>query len=158
MRNWQGGIWLRLAGLVVVAGCGSGDDVTDPDQELALGSIVATIDGAPWTTTTATTIYANGRLVAAGAGGQGLTIGLGVTGVAPGTYTTGGVGSVSGSIADANNTVWEASVAGGSGTLTITQSAGNEVSGTFSFTVVRTIGSSLPQSRSVTNGRFRLRY
>jgi len=157
MRNCRNGTWLWLAGLVLAASCGSGDGVTDPD-ELEVGSIVATIDGTPWSTTVATAIYANGRLVAAGTGSQDLTLGLGVSAVAPGAYAVGGNGSVSGSLANQSSTVWEASVTGGSGTLTITRSEANEVSGTFSFTVVRTLGSSLPQSRSVTSGRFRLRY
>jgi hypothetical protein len=158
MRNWRSGNIHWLAGLLLAASCGSGDGVTDPDDELAVGSIVATIDGVPWSTTVATAIYANNRLVAAGTGSQDLTLGIGVSAVTPGTYATGGNGSVSGSLANQSSTVWEASVAGGSGTLTISQAVANEVSGTFSFTVVRTLGSSLPQSRSITSGRFRLRY
>jgi hypothetical protein len=97
-------------------------------------------------------------LVATGTGSQNLTFGFGVTAQAPGTYTTGGSGTASASLADGSNTVWEATAPGGTGTLTITSFASNEVAGTFSFTMTRTLGSSSPATRTITNGRFRVRY
>jgi hypothetical protein len=123
-----------------------------------VGTIEGTIDGTSWITTTAITLYPSGRLVATGTGSQNLTFGFGVTAQGPGTYATGGAGNASGILADGNNTVWEATATGGSGTLTITSFAGNEVQGTFSFTMTRTIGSSTPTTRSIASGRFRVRY
>jgi hypothetical protein len=148
-----------LIGLLsaAVLGCGSGDS-TDPDDELAPGTIVARIDGVDWITTTAFTIHANGRLVASGNGTDNVALGFGVTAQAPGTYTTGGNGDASGLLSDANNTVWESTGPGGSGTITITSFSANEVTGTFSFNAVRTVGSSSPATRVVTNGRFRVRF
>lgn len=149
--------WWRVVAVAALVGCGS-DGTTDPVDELDPNTIVARIDGVDWITTTAFTINANGRIVTTGNGTGGLTFGLGVTAQAPGTYTTGGTGAASGTLADGSNTVWEATSTGGSGTVTITSFSGNEVSGTFSFTLVRTLGSSSPASRAVANGRFRVRY
>jgi hypothetical protein len=149
--------WLCVLALAVAAGCGSGDG-TEPDDELAPGTIVGTIDGVDWITTTAIAIQPNGRLVATGNGTDNLAFGLGVSAQASGVYTTGGNGSVSGTLVDQNNTVWEAAGQGGSGTITITSFSSNEVSGTFSFNLVRTLGSSSPATRVVTRGRFRVRY
>jgi hypothetical protein len=140
-----------------VMGCGSGDS-TDPDDELAPGTIVARIDGVDCITTTAIAINVNGRLVATGSGTDSHTLGFGVTAQAAGTYTTGGNGQASGLLSDSNNTVCESTGPGGSGTITITSFSGNEVAGTFSFNAARTVGSSSPATRVVTNGRFRVRF
>jgi hypothetical protein len=147
-----------MAALILASACESEGDVTDPGDELAVGTIVGRVDGSDWSSSTAFALFANGRLVAAGTGSQNLTLGFGVTAQAPGTYTTDGSASAYGSLADTNNTVWETAGAGGSGTITITRFASNEVSGTFSFTVVRTSGAGAPPTRSITNGRFRVRY
>jgi len=157
MRS-RSGVWPGLAILVLVASCASDGDVSEPAEELEVGTIVGTIDGAEWRTTAALAIYAGGRLVAAGTGSGNLTFGFGVTAQATATYTTGGNGSASGSLADTNNSVWEAAGPGGSGTITITSFTANEVAGTFSFTLVRTLGSSSPATRTIANGRFRVGY
>ena len=152
--------WLliRLVATTIVIGCGSKDETTGPVDDLAVGTIVARIDGADWITTNAIAIYPSGRLVATGNGSNGLTFGFGVSAQAPGTFTVGGTGNASGTLTDASSTVWEAAVSGGSGSVTISSFSANEVSGTFSFTLVRTQGSSTPSTRVVTNGRFRVRY
>jgi hypothetical protein len=147
-----------LLAAILAWGCGSNDDATDPSSELPLGSIVGTIDGTSWSTATAFALFANGRLTAAGTGSQNLTFGFGVSAVTPGNYSVGAAGNASGSLADGLGSVWEATVAGGSGTVTITSAAGNEVTGTFAFTLARSSGSASPATRSVTNGRFHLRY
>jgi hypothetical protein len=147
-----------LLAAVLAAGCASRDEATDPGDELAVGTIVSRIDGSDWSTTNAIAIYPGGRLVASGTGSGNLTFGFGVNAQAPGTYMTGGSGNASGSLADSNNSVWEATVPGGSGSITISSFAANEVAGTFSFTLVRSLGTSAPPTRMVTNGRFRVRY
>jgi len=154
LRN---GTWKCLVALILAVGCGS-DGPTDPVDELEPGSIVGTIDGTDWSTTNAVVIYVNGRLVASGIGTQNLGFGFGVTAQSTGTYATGGNGEASGIISGAGADRWEATAPGGSGTLTITNFASNEVAGTFSFTMVRTGGSGAPETRTITNGRFRVRY
>jgi Family of unknown function (DUF6252) len=147
-----------VAGWILAAGCGSATDAGDQPEDLAVGTIVGTIDGTNWTTTAAIAINAGGRVTVAGTGTQNLTFGFGVTATTPGTYGVGSTGNASGSLTDGSGTVWEAAVAGGSGTLTITNSVANQIEGTFSFTMVRTIGSGSPTTRTITNGRFNLKY
>jgi Family of unknown function (DUF6252) len=147
-----------LAGWFLAAGCGSATDAGDQPDELAVGTIIGTIDGTDWSTTTAIAINAGGRVAVAGTGTQNLTFGFGITATTPGTYGVGSNGNASASLADAAGNVWEAAVSGGSGTLTITSAASNQIEGTFSFTLVRTIGSTTVTTRTITNGRFKLKY
>ncbi|HUF67410.1 MAG TPA: DUF6252 family protein [Longimicrobiales bacterium] len=144
--------------LILAAGCGSDGGVADPVDELEPGSIVGTIDGRGWSTANAFVIYANGRLVASGTGSQNLAFGFGVTAQSTGTYATGGNGNASAILSGAGTDRWEAAVPGGSGTLTITSFSSDEVAGTFSFNMVRTGGAGAPDMRTITDGRFRVRY
>ena len=151
-------IGFLLAGWLLAASCGSATDDGDQPDQLAPGTIAGTIDGTAWITTTAIAIAAGGRVLAAGTGTQNLTFGFGVTATTPGTFGVGSSGNASASLADGTGNVWEAAVSGGGGTLTISSDASNQIEGTFSFTMVRTIGSSPVMTRTITNGRFNLRY
>lgn len=154
----RNGTWMCLVALILAVGCGSDGGATDPVDELEPGSIVGTIDGTGWSTANAVVIYVNGRLVASGIGSQNLAFGFGVTAASTGTYATGGNGNASGILTGAGTDRWEATAPGGSGTLTITSFSANEVAGTFSFSMVRTGGAGAPETRTITDGRFRVRY
>jgi hypothetical protein len=147
-----------LVALILAAGCGSDGGVNDPVDELEPGSIVGTIDGTGWSTANAVVIYVNGRLVASGTGNQNLAFGFGVTAASTGTHAIGGSGNVSAILGGTGADRWEAGVPGGSGTLTITSFSSDEVAGTFSFSMVRTGGAGAPETRTITDGRFRVRY
>lgn len=129
--------------------------------QLTRGAIRATIDGARWESTTvfgSTGVFAGTPGTATISGGMlGSAFVLTIsTLLAPGTYTIGGSGYLTGDLSEGFASRWSAApwTSGSSGTVTVTTASPTRVAGTFAFTAVATIAGTSPATRTVMNGAF----
>jgi hypothetical protein len=143
--------------LFMVAGCNSDNGVTDPDGNLEQGSMSARIDGSSWSATAAISATYNGGILAA-AGSDGVrTIGFAVLASGPGTFTIAATQNINALLSQAGSSVgWHAVGTIGSGTLTLNTLTATGASGTFSFVMSATDGSS--STRTITNGAFNVKF
>lgn len=139
-----------IAALVLVAGC-----LDDPPQKFRL---TATLDGATFDATGVVANIENNVLIIAGAG-RGALLNLRVAmPTSPGTvsFATDTLAVSKGEVI-AGLTTWS-TVYGGTGSVTFTQTVGDEISGTFTFTATKTPGQTGVDTRAVTNGSFLARF
>jgi Family of unknown function (DUF6252) len=142
-----------LASLALTA-CG-GSDSTGPGP--ASNTMTAQVDGAAWTAATRGATYVNGVLTITGTNAAQLLVTIGVSNVTgPGTFSLAG-GNQNGALGNVINgaAIWASSLAGGSGTITVTSLTATAVTGTFSFTAVPATASATG-TRQVTSGQFNL--
>lgn len=149
--------------LAAAAGCGGGGDSgpTGPDDD---SPISATIDGQAWSAaltpgaTVAMRLEGSNILAVTGTSQALRSVSLTIQGVAAiGTYSLSAPTFNSGAVNDGIGTetaTWMSSLAGGSGTATITVLNAERVAGTFQFTAPAAPGTSSTGSVTVTNGRF----
>jgi hypothetical protein len=124
------------------------------------GSISARIDGVQWSSIVTAAQYTNTGLIISGADNSNPphALGLGVAAVAPGTYQI----TLPNPTANASWTVgpstWQASLIGGSGTVTITSLTSTGAAGTFSFTMVAVPNTAASGSKAITDGVFNVTF
>lgn len=140
---------------LAVAACGD-NDPTGPDVEgPENGSLTANIDGQSFA---ATFVTSGGGVDILGIGGsQGdISMGLGML-LNQGTGTqTFGVGVPANAHVSIGGVMWSAGSGSGSGSITITSITEDEVRGTFNFVGAATDSGATPQTRTITNGAFRI--
>lgn len=141
--------------LMAGAACG-GDAITN--SPLPNGSVSARVDGQQWTATLSVQVNHANSILAFGASGDGITIGMAMpTATGPATHVIG-----PGSPANANLTdgavTWAATPAIGGGTITLTSLTSTRATGTFSFTAESSSGTASPATRQVTQGMFDLTF
>jgi hypothetical protein len=161
-----------MTGVWLLAACGGSDSPTDPDDPGgATGTrMTATIDGQPWSASTATGMVAalqfapaSGGYIILGtettaAGGVGSSMSFTINNITgPGTYPLGvDAVSVYGGFAGftaANGAVWFTPMSGAAGTITITTLTTTRIAGTFAFSATASTGGATG-TRVVTNGVF----
>jgi hypothetical protein len=124
------------------------------------GSISARVDGSAWTSTVTAAQYSNGSLIISGADTSSPTraFGLGVTAGAPGTYQATLPSPAASASWTVGSATWQASLVGGSGSVTITSLTSTGASGTFSFSLVPIPGTSASGNKTVTDGTFNVTF
>nr|MEE4269429.1 DUF6252 family protein [Candidatus Krumholzibacteria bacterium] len=146
-----------LMGVLAVAGCGGDDDnPTNPGGGGGgggeTGTVSATINGESWTGQAVTAVN-NSGIIGVGATNlsSGWTVGIGWVGGATGTYSVGDTSPVVCTVQALDGTTWQAADEIGSGTINVTALDADHVAGTFTFTAVRTTGTTDPATISVTS-------
>jgi hypothetical protein len=154
MRSSAKYVFLVL--LVVAAGCSSDNGVTEPDQDPEQGSVTARIDGSSWRATAVSANY-NGAILAIAGSDGARTLGFGVSTSGPGTFTIAATQTMNALLSQAGSNVgWHALGTIGSGTLTLSTLTATGASGTFSFVLAASDGSS--STRTITNGAFNVKF
>ena len=125
------------------------------------GTMSARINGVQWTAIAVNTATNIGNILSVGAadGSNPIqSIGFAVTPAAVGTYSlaTGPSNALVQILTQ--NALWQASILGGSGTITISTLTSTGVSGTFAFTAVPSQGTTATGNRVVTDGVFNLTF
>ncbi len=147
-----------LIGILALAGCGGDDDnPTNPGGGGGNQSagVSATVNGSSWNAVAVQAVN-NSGIVGIGASEAGAysSIGLGWQDTGASSYTF-GVGTVAnGTVIGTDGTTWQASGNMGSGSINVTALDATHVSGTFSFTAQRILGSAEPETITVTGGTF----
>jgi hypothetical protein len=147
--------------LLSLAACGSdnaADAITGNNPSgLGSGPMSATIDGKAWASTgPAAVTYRNNFLSVAGTDATITTISVTFGATGPGTYSlapsnsAGGVGLV---LKSGATSVWGTTLAGSSGSVTLSTLTANHIVGTFAFDAVPTNGGATGTVH-VTNGKF----
>jgi len=151
---------------LICVGCSSTTEPTDTGSgtgtTLANGSMSATIDGVAWTAAAITATNSGGQVAIGATSSSLLSINLFFVVNGPGTYTVNSAISsflVSQASTGAAST-WTAvsGLAGSSGTVTFTTLTTTRAVGTFSGVVVANAGTAAVGTRTITNGRFDVRF
>ena len=122
------------------------------------GTFTATIDGTNWSATFIAATMAqvsSGGASGFGASSPTYTMGFAWIDQGPGTYTVGQSIGFNGTLTQGSSQ-WTTSAPGGTGTLTVTNRTASQISGTFSFSMVPSSGTS--GTRTVTNGAFNVTF
>ncbi len=150
--------------LALTAACGSSDKVSGPSSatcnvKLAHGSISAKIDGATWCANLGLNASYHGNILAIGAtDNTGQTLGIGVAVLnGPGTYAIGPLSATNATLYSTGGGGWSATLAQGSGSVTINSISSSGASGTFTFTLTPGNGSTVG-NRTITNGVFNVTF
>ena len=136
----------------------SDNSPTDTDDEPS-GALSAQIDGQSWSATTRNVTYVSGTVTVTGTDGSQRTVLVAAANVtAPGSFQL-TQGNPNGAIASVieGAAIWSSSVAGGTGTLTISVLTATRVKGSFTFTGLPATASATG-TRAVTSGQFDLAY
>lgn len=141
--RWISGV---LFSLLAVAACGDG---TGPGS----GGMSARIDGANWSAVDAGALQQQGAISLAGSNATGTTIAFAWMDEGTGTYTIGTSVGTNASFTIPGQGIWSASVAQGSGTITVTNRTDDRVAGTFSF-VMEPAGGGATGTVTITEGSF----
>lgn len=176
MRSVRVVAGIAVAGIWILAGCGGGDGMTDPDDNGGNGGgaspMTATIDGQAWKASstvglatalqfapvTGGYILSGAEQTATGAAGTSLVFTINnISG--PGTYPLGTdavsvYGGFAGVVAGTGAT-WTTPLTGAAGTITITTLTTKRIAGTFTFTAAASAGAATG-TKTVTNGIFDL--
>jgi hypothetical protein len=123
------------------------------------GSMSAKIDGSTWNSVATTATYNNGSLIISGADTSNPphALGMGVVATGPGTFQVNQQSPANATLINGSAT-WVASIVGGSGTIIITSLTSTSVSGTFSFTMIPTPGSTSSGNKVITEGVFNVTF
>ena len=151
--------FLPVLGLatVIAAACGGGGDNGPTQPARSDTTLTASLDGASFTTASASITSSNGRLLIIASIGPNESMGLGFD-LKTGTQSSGTGGTATASYVRIGQGSWGAgpNLAASSGTLTLTTASANRVVGTFSFGLVSISGT--PATRQLTNGRIDIKY
>lgn len=133
---------LAIGLLALTAACGSSDKVTGTGStgttiKLAHGSLSAKINGTAWQANLGLNASYNGNVLAIGATATtGETLGIGVAVLnGPGTYAIGPLSATNAELYTTAGGGWAATLAQGSGSVTISKISSTGASGTFTFTM-----------------------
>ena len=155
---------LLAVSLLAVTACGGSKNNMSPSGNLN-GTFTATIDGKSFTAAIAILALRTGNTVSANAtDATNNTLGFAVIATAPGTYTIPGSGAQSGNNASliagtvGSPAGWVADVFKGSGTIKIDTLTTTGMSGTFSFVLIPSGANSTPGNKTVTNGKFDVKF
>jgi hypothetical protein len=152
--------------VLICVGCSSTTEPTDTGSDtgttLSNGSMSATIDGVTWTAAAITATNSGGQVAIGATSSSLLSINLFLLVNGPGTYTVNSAISsflVSQANSGASST-WTAAngLAGSSATVTLTTLTTARAVGTFSGVVVARAGTAAVGTRTITNGRFDVRF
>ena len=152
---------LAIALVALAAACGSSDKVTGNDTgdiKLAHGSMSAKVDGKVWRASLGLNAAFSQNILAIGGTDQtGQTLGFGVAVLkGTGTYAIAPLSAANATLYSAGSS-WAATLAQGSGTITVNTITSTGASGTFSFTLAPVNQSSLG-NRTVTDGVFNVTF
>lgn len=154
-----------VALLVTVTACGSDGPTNPPESD---GSITATVDGQPWSSTIAVANYASEGFASVG-GNSGTTGNVtNLTIAFPASVGTHVIPDATGmnmnfSILQPSQ-LWQALAMGtqlggvGTGTVTVTTLNAERVVGTFSFVAPAATSSGATGNKTVTNGSFNVKF
>jgi hypothetical protein len=156
---------LALVLLALTAACGSSDKVTGPGSnascsvKLAHGSMSAKIDGATWCANVGLNTSYNSKILAIGAtDNTGQTLGIGVAVLnGPGTYAIGPLSATNATLYSTSGGGWSATLAQGSGSVTINSISATGASGTFAFSMTPANAGSAG-TKNITNGVFNVTF
>lgn len=151
-----------VALLALVCGptaCGAGGTQPSPPSEMH-----ALIDGVAWESSARASarrfpgdsLTITGGSLGGSGSADGVTIGIGVVAVGPGTYSIGPTAAVSVTLLTAADS-WQAGEGVGSGSITFTTLTASQAIGTFQFTVPP-FSTGAVGTRVVTQGRFDLTF
>ncbi len=161
--------------LLSLAACGGSSSSTGPTNTGANGTFTATIDGAPWVSSTNQTaggstaanavpglVTLTGTKIVSSTNYTTISLLLGYLS-GPGTYplgvnqatTAGGAGIVS-TASGATFSTWSTNLTGSAGTVTVTSLTSTRIGGTFQFTAPPQSFTTTTGTRVVTNGVFDL--
>jgi hypothetical protein len=124
------------------------------------GIVTAVIDGVPFTSTSVEVVHANGALQfnAIGAHRVVLTLQAAALGVPKSVDLKPFLVTNYGAVADSGGVTWSSFSDGGSGKLVFATSSSSSATGTFSFVAAPITSSGAKNNRTVTDGKFDLRF
>ncbi len=155
MRRVRAGLFVLLCALGAAACGGSSTATTQPSG--GSPGMKATIDGSSWTATAVQAFHEGSIISVGGAVVGGFSIGLAFADSA-GTYNIGPTGPEATASVMLGSTTWIASVAEGSGTITVSALDAKHVAGTFSFVAPAFPTAATPATRTVTSGTFNVNF
>lgn len=144
--------------LLTIAACGGSDSPTGLGGGPTNGSFTATIDGQNWSATSIIPTMASastGTVSAIGAGSPTYTMAFAWVDAGPGTYTIGQSIGFNGNLSQSGSN-WTSTALAGTGTLQVTNRTATQISGTFSFTMLPSGGTT--GTRTITNGAFTINF
>lgn len=144
-----------LAAAITLGIAACGGSPTGPSGP-SNGSLTAQIDGSSFAATSIAVTFTSGILAIAGSDNAQRTLGFGVAGAAPGTFTVGVTSPANASLVVASGSgaqSWQAAQTNGSGSITIASLTANRVVGTFQFVVVPLAGGATG-NKTITQGAF----
>jgi hypothetical protein len=163
--------------VALTSGCGGSKNPMNPDgggpsgnpsgggSTLPHGSMSARIDGAHWAATVDPTIRLSGGIVSVAGSNLATTLAFAIFTSGPGTFPIPATGLGAGTNALLNMTTaggvpgsWKADVNGGTGTIVINSYTSAGMSGTFSFVMQPVPGSGVSGTKTVTDGKFDLKF
>lgn len=147
---------LYVTSLVLVAACGGGGG---PGNNNNAGNMSASIDGAGWSATSATSsANAGGIFTITGVQvGSGTSVTMTLYSIgAPGTFPLGVGSTVAGGLASvvSGTSGWSTPLSGDAGSVTVTSVSPTRIVGSFTFTAAAVTPPGSTGNRVVTQGRF----
>jgi hypothetical protein len=143
---------LVAIGILTLAAC-LGEDPFTPQIN---GSMTALVDGVPFTAIATQAVRSGEDVVLGGTDAAGNTIGIGFLDIGTGTYEIMDPEPTNASYSSGGQ-VWSANAGQGSGTIVITTLDEASVAGTFTLTLVSTIGP-VSGERQIASGGFNIAF